>query len=1235
MELHRVHAAFHLPGGEKQQMLDLNKRLETYLSRVKLLEEENALLAKEIRGLRRSKQGASMWKKGLEEELQWARTEVDMAWRDRVLTEMDVGRLVEELQALEQQRNMEAQAKAKARMKLEQSRKELEEEQRAQMWLKEKVDQLEQEMTLLVQTHQEDVAHLEAASIYSRTPVPPTSAQRSNQTPNLLQLGQEYSQRATRAWQEAAEAYQGQLARLEESLNQTRGRMTQVGRERSESQLKLQALEKEMASAQDTRLHLERTAALEGQKYQQEIQHLQEHMEGLQVEKEVLGQQIDRLLQENRGLMEVKMSLGLEVATYRALLDGGSLRGDVIIADPALYPRGVKKNYPPQLTINHKTTFRPPVHVLAGTRPTPVQSRKPFTPSEAPKLSNTPACGAAELAKWERSYPKIMQDGAVENFRPQEVLEKVTHAEPLSPPNDQETVPEISEDKMVEYDWIAGVKPPDEGPVVQAVVSYQVESALNTEPALKQQQFTTPNLTPYHVMLTKESFGVSDDSEKEVPFEKDIQESQNPGDAQVDIESTGPEATKEESSDSEAVAIIEPNFESWTSSPASEESVSDKVADFTKDGNILKEEAAEICQERSSFIVGGNGTDVEDKLYPDGEEMDTWDSVIERKDDLKREDGMKKDEDKQQHAEPEEDLSPKEQERERTETRKDSATDALQSDDMMDKQEVDRELRAVLDHATLPYNDGDEEEDSQNVSMSWKTELESDSYAQDNTLADTRPLIRYKSDDTDANTHMDESESSDGEQEKKIGEMGQWSEGKSKRFGTMEDLCEDVEEEALEVEYDLGYTRMEDRPAGYGLTGSEGARMLNDPEPSEEMIKEVSKEHLDEAREELSKTAGSLNVEFDEELETDRVVEQELENLATDIYSVHFAQQQVSLNEKARHQHESVKLTLEEAGETKPESSCVEPEKTTNQEAAQSTATTEQPLEDRCLSDSSLTPTGEGMDEGQEAPERRQEEDECSQSMETELSGFIGLISRPDMEKIENSGLCVTANQENLQNVVSSAEVEEVPPVEQSQEHAIEDVAYCLEVPETTERDVLENPNEDSEIRDQKEDEFTQSDVVDEGGCDDGDPGQPLQVSPDSLPHKDHIFTVKNSTEILQANDNGIHGFICSSVKKDFWLSSSETGATYQSEDEAEQTNQNQGFADNLVWGGLEHQEIVNWNSRIDVDSSKGLNKKKKKQEVHSEAKQVLCRNDAEGELVHSEESDAEAESWSSGEEPV
>ncbi|XP_034029530.1 nestin-like [Thalassophryne amazonica] len=199
MEFYSVHRPFdhsHL-GEEKHQMLNLNRRLQNYLGRVKHLEEENMLLATEIQTLRRSNQGASAHRSGLEEALRQARLDLDAAWRVRLHTEVEVGRLTRELQTLDLQRQKEIEAQMEAKMNLNQSVKELEEEKKAQIWLREKITHLEQEMKHLIQSHEEDVAHIEATLTHSRYTAPSTLVQRGNQMPNLLQMGQEYSQRAT------------------------------------------------------------------------------------------------------------------------------------------------------------------------------------------------------------------------------------------------------------------------------------------------------------------------------------------------------------------------------------------------------------------------------------------------------------------------------------------------------------------------------------------------------------------------------------------------------------------------------------------------------------------------------------------------------------------------------------------------------------------------------------------------------------------------------------------------------------------------------------------------------------------------------------------------------------------------------------------------------------------------------------------------------------------------------
>uniref|UniRef100_A0A672FPK4 IF rod domain-containing protein n=1 Tax=Salarias fasciatus TaxID=181472 RepID=A0A672FPK4_SALFA len=319
MELHGVHRAPRPDrlGEDRRQMLDLNRRLEAYLNRLRLLEEENALLAQEVQAARRGGRGAPALRRSLEEELRRARLEVQAAWRDRLVAELEVGRLAEELRALDLQTQLEARARAEAKAKLELGRKQLEEEQRAQVWLRGQASQLEHEMRLLVQTHQDGVARLEAELTRVTAAVPRTPAPRAERTPGLLQLGQEFSHRAGRAWREAAEAHRGRLARLEEALHQTGGRLAQAEQDRRDGRLKLRALEEEAASAQEARQRLEQAAAQQRVEHEQEIQQLHERWQDLEAEKEEMGQQMERLLLENRGLLQMKTSLGLEVATYR------------------------------------------------------------------------------------------------------------------------------------------------------------------------------------------------------------------------------------------------------------------------------------------------------------------------------------------------------------------------------------------------------------------------------------------------------------------------------------------------------------------------------------------------------------------------------------------------------------------------------------------------------------------------------------------------------------------------------------------------------------------------------------------------------------------------------------------------------------------------------------------------------------------------------------------------------
>lgn len=963
-------------------------------------------------------------------------------------------------------------------------------------------------------------------------------------------------------------------------------------------------------------------------------------------------------------------------------------------------------------------------------------------------------------ATLESTYPKIVQNGAAENFRPEDVHEKVTYAEPLSPPNEQEAPKKMSEEEdKTEVEAVS-----------ESVVSHTAELGLSRELPINEKpgshQFTTPNPVLSDVGMTEPTCHFSDKLVKDVASQEETAEDkvQHPR-AQADV-STEVEHVENETSDSETEAMLEPTFESRPSSPEFEceplESVFNQVAVNESDESFSKVDAVVTRQESSSSTVEEKEREYEDKLYPDGEEMDTWDSVIERKV-SERIDECLKTEGNKQHAEPEEDISAKEPE----EKSKDD-----QVDNMASQGDDGPHTLLEVEHVT-PSDKEDEgdEEDSQNVSVSWKTELESDSYAQDNTLADTRPLIRYKSDDTDGNTqasHNEESESSEGKQEKKAEEAGNgtWSDGKPKTFGTMEDLCEEVEEEIVADDYNLGYTHVEDKDEAieYGI-------QVTETEKVEEVMMSGTEEHSEVETEELTRPNVSSNVDYDVELETDRLVEKELENLSTDTYSAYFAHEHVR---EEKLEQRSIREINEQ--ETTEDTSTCEPEIGVNYASALSIAAVDDSLERQLFNAPSVethftTTLTEEMVEGQEeidktaagyfsvsemsrnsesekfttitghAPERqlfsvpfaemhstntlteevdnerkevekaivdmdscepemsvnhehifykisadealesqflfgahvethstntltekdmqhkdkeavdntdrREEDDEHHMMSPAEglehHSGLKDFLSRSDMEDFKDiqdpsSGLRVAAEQKPLQDIEAPTEVTEAlleDRLDVSQENTIEESEECHKIPEdkeTTEGEYQEYITKESEISDQNEcelknnnmPEFSDDDIIIHQD-------EPVEDSPNSALNENDIFIVKDVA------DSSLHSHFTSDGKNDFWVSSLETGATYipgnACNEATEQSNHNQGFADK-DWANLQNPKVVNGNSKLDIDPS-GLNPMREEEKKNREVQKVFCRNVVEGEMVHSEESDVEAESWSSGEEPA
>ncbi|CAM5174790.1 unnamed protein product [Eretmochelys imbricata] len=309
-------------GEESLQMWDLNKRLEAYLARVKFLEEENELLRAEILSVK-DRPAESSWRCKYEEELSALRATLDDAFREKHAAELTRDNLSEEIQHVKSCCQKERAAQEEAKKQLALSKKELEEERRAQIWLRERATQLEKEVEVLVEVHEEEKAGLEQEMAnFSQ------SLENFRAVPVAFQPVEveDYSKRLSEIWRGAVETYKSEVSQLESSFCQAKENLWKAVEGNRQNQLHLQQLEKELAGLKARKGMLEESLSRQWQDQRGEAEKFQLALESLEQEKEALGVQIAHVLEERQQLMHLKMSLGLEVATYRTLLEAESSR---------------------------------------------------------------------------------------------------------------------------------------------------------------------------------------------------------------------------------------------------------------------------------------------------------------------------------------------------------------------------------------------------------------------------------------------------------------------------------------------------------------------------------------------------------------------------------------------------------------------------------------------------------------------------------------------------------------------------------------------------------------------------------------------------------------------------------------------------------------------------------------------------------------------------------------------
>ncbi|XP_051849735.1 nestin [Antechinus flavipes] len=384
-------------GEESVQMWELNRRLEVYLSRVKSLEEQNERLRLEIGSLRELP-GEPSWRSRAEEELNALRALLEQRWSEKHAAEVARDNLLEEVEGVANRCQQQRLARERAKEQLVESRRVLEAEKWAGVCLGNQAAELEKELEALVAAHEQERAGMSAQVARSAMSLETFRRAPDNApAPDVQDLARTFGE----AWRGAVEGYQARVACMEASLGQARERLGQVMQGSREGEREAQRLDVERAALQGRREMLEQRLEGQWQEQQEAGEKFQLAVEALEQEKQDLHNQIAQVLEDRQQLMHLKMSLSLEVATYRTLLEAESSRlhtsnidskAFVIFPDPKVElcipvtPEIRRPGpWPPVLS----PTTLPMVDTPRTPMPTFLKSQG-FLPTQTPTLASTP-----------------------------------------------------------------------------------------------------------------------------------------------------------------------------------------------------------------------------------------------------------------------------------------------------------------------------------------------------------------------------------------------------------------------------------------------------------------------------------------------------------------------------------------------------------------------------------------------------------------------------------------------------------------------------------------------------------------------------------------------------------------------------------------------------------------------------------------------------------------------------